>query len=76
MLSVHVGSDYHYAGLGAVGSRGHGWVYGDDDSGDGRVAGEPGLLYPLSLPECVFVFVDELGVYLLAAYAVCRRTGR
>ena len=44
-------------------------VYGDYDSGDGRVAGEPGLLYPLSLPECVFVFVDELGVYLLAAYA-------
>ena len=69
VLSVHVGSDYHDACLGAVGSRGHGGVYGDYDAGYGRVAGEPGFLYPLSLPECVFVFVDKLGVYLLAADA-------
>ena len=58
MLAAHVGPDDDYAGLGACGPGGHGGVYGDDDAGDGRVAPEPGFLYPLAFPECVFVLVD------------------
>ena len=69
VLAAHVGSDDDYAGLGACGTGGHGGVYGDDDAGDGRVAPEPGFLYPLAFPEGVFVFVGDLGVYLLLSYA-------
>ena len=69
VLASHVGSDDDYAGLGACGPGGHGRVYGDDDAGDGRVAPEPGFLYPLAFPECVFVLVDKLSVYLLLADA-------
>ena len=69
MLSAHIGSDYDDACLGAVGLSGHGGVYGDDDTGYGWVAGESGFLDPLAFPECVFVFVDELCVDLLPAYA-------
>ena len=40
VLASHVGTDDYDAGLRAVGLGGHCWVYGDDDAGDGRVAGE------------------------------------
>ena len=58
VVAAHVGSDDDDAGLGACGPGGHGGVYGDDDAGYGRVAAEPGLLYPLAFPEGVFVLVD------------------
>ena len=69
MLAAHVGSDDYYAGLGACGTGGHGGVYGDDDAGDGRVAPEPGFLYPLAFPEGVFVLVNKLRVDLLLSEA-------